>query len=398
MDACVLSVDGAEAVRARRAGPPSDASRIAREVTAALLAGGADRLLATREGKVVAHPDHRPLAGRRIVVTRSPEQAAELARKLEELGARCCCCRWCDSRSRRPSRPRSSIKPFARWRSSTGCSLPAPTPCAFSWRAAAHSVAGRQTTLRIAVVGPATRDALEDEGLQAAIAPREFRAQALAEEIAVGSRRAADSDAAQRPGRRRVATPVASGRCYRDRRGGLLERAAGRAGRAGVRGAAARRGRCHHVFQPVGVSPFRRSVRARRAAAAEFARGAGGGRAGDGGDDSRRPACRWRWKRRRRRRRRWSRRWSVISRCPRPEKGGPDVSSRASAAAAPHGSDSQHGARDAAHHARLHLSDVRVPGQRRARGDQLDAGRVPAIAGQGCWKSAGKWSRWAFRR
>jgi uroporphyrinogen-III synthase len=38
--------------------------------------------------------------------------------------------------------------------------------------------------LRMAVVGPATRDALEAEGLQAAIAPHEFRAQALAAEIA----------------------------------------------------------------------------------------------------------------------------------------------------------------------------------------------------------------------
>lgn len=46
MEACVLSVDGAEAVRARRAGPPGDAASIARGVTDALLAGGADRLLA----------------------------------------------------------------------------------------------------------------------------------------------------------------------------------------------------------------------------------------------------------------------------------------------------------------------------------------------------------------
>jgi hydroxymethylbilane synthase len=46
LDACVLSVDGAEAVRARRAGTPGDAQGIARGVTAALLEGGADRLLA----------------------------------------------------------------------------------------------------------------------------------------------------------------------------------------------------------------------------------------------------------------------------------------------------------------------------------------------------------------
>ena len=46
MDACVLSLDGTEAVRVRRAGAPRDAEAIGRDVTAALLHGGADRLLA----------------------------------------------------------------------------------------------------------------------------------------------------------------------------------------------------------------------------------------------------------------------------------------------------------------------------------------------------------------
>jgi len=46
MEACVLSVDGTEAVRVRRAAPPHDAERTGREVTAALLDGGAERLLA----------------------------------------------------------------------------------------------------------------------------------------------------------------------------------------------------------------------------------------------------------------------------------------------------------------------------------------------------------------
>jgi hydroxymethylbilane synthase len=46
MDACVLSADGAQAVRARRKGPTQEAEAIARAVVAELLAGGADRLLA----------------------------------------------------------------------------------------------------------------------------------------------------------------------------------------------------------------------------------------------------------------------------------------------------------------------------------------------------------------
>jgi hydroxymethylbilane synthase len=49
VDACVLSVDGTEAVRVHRAGSPRDAEAIARDVIAALLEGGADRLLALGE-------------------------------------------------------------------------------------------------------------------------------------------------------------------------------------------------------------------------------------------------------------------------------------------------------------------------------------------------------------
>jgi hydroxymethylbilane synthase len=46
LDACVLSADGAEAVRVRRMGAPRDAEDIARAVTAELRSRGADRLLA----------------------------------------------------------------------------------------------------------------------------------------------------------------------------------------------------------------------------------------------------------------------------------------------------------------------------------------------------------------
>jgi hydroxymethylbilane synthase len=46
VDACVLSVDGSEAVRVQRKGAAQDADAIAREVVAQLLAGGADRLMA----------------------------------------------------------------------------------------------------------------------------------------------------------------------------------------------------------------------------------------------------------------------------------------------------------------------------------------------------------------
>jgi porphobilinogen deaminase len=51
----VLSVDGTEAVRVRRAGVPADAERIAREVVAELRSRGADRLM-TLGGKSLGAP------------------------------------------------------------------------------------------------------------------------------------------------------------------------------------------------------------------------------------------------------------------------------------------------------------------------------------------------------
>jgi hydroxymethylbilane synthase len=45
IEACVLAPDGSEAMRVRRLGMPRDAENLAQQVTAALLNGGADRLL-----------------------------------------------------------------------------------------------------------------------------------------------------------------------------------------------------------------------------------------------------------------------------------------------------------------------------------------------------------------
>jgi uroporphyrinogen III methyltransferase / synthase len=132
----------------------------------------------------VERPDHRALAGRRIVVTRSPGQAAELARKLEGLGAEVLLLpmvRFTDPPAEQMEKLDRAIRQLAE----------------FDWLLFTSANAVRfflarcralgcwpQELLRMAVVGPATRDALEAEGLQAAIAPREFRAQALAAEIA----------------------------------------------------------------------------------------------------------------------------------------------------------------------------------------------------------------------
>jgi uroporphyrinogen III methyltransferase/synthase len=135
--------------------------------------------------KAVALRENGPLAGRRIVVTRSPQQSAELARKLEELGAEVLVLPMVQFTG-----------PPAEHAAKLDEAIGALTE--FDWLLFTSANAVRfflarcralQTwppdLLRIAVVGPATRDALEEEGLRAAIAPHEFRAQALAEEMAV---------------------------------------------------------------------------------------------------------------------------------------------------------------------------------------------------------------------
>jgi uroporphyrinogen-III synthase len=129
----------------------------------------------------VAAPDNKTLAGRRIIVTRAPEQSADLARKLEELGAEVL------------------LLPMVRFTQPPQTSELDQSIRAlheFDWLVFTSGNAVRfflarcrelerwpQPSLRIAVVGPATQDALETEGLRPAIAPREFRGAALAAEI-----------------------------------------------------------------------------------------------------------------------------------------------------------------------------------------------------------------------
>ena len=55
IEACVLAADGSESIRARRVGWPRDADDLAREITAALLNGGAERLLRPVGKSVDAH-------------------------------------------------------------------------------------------------------------------------------------------------------------------------------------------------------------------------------------------------------------------------------------------------------------------------------------------------------
>ena len=140
------------------------------------------------------------------------------------------------------------------------------------------------------------------------------------------------------------------------------------------------RSRCRYLLQSVGsCSNFAGAVGAETLRANRRAKRAGGGWAGDRRAQSARRAQSRRSKRLERRLAEWSKRsngilfaWASSRAHTRfawvpSRKGGPDdVSGPTAAAVASQRSDSRHGARNAAHHARLRLSDVRVPGQRRA--------------------------------
>jgi uroporphyrinogen III methyltransferase/synthase len=134
------------------------------------------------EDEHLAASDTRTLAGRRIVITRAPEQSVELAQTLRGLGAEVL------------SLP---MVHFTGPPQSSELDAAIEALEEFDWLLFTSANAVRfflarcrqlerwpPATLRLAVVGPATRDALETEGLLAAVAPREFRGEALAAELA----------------------------------------------------------------------------------------------------------------------------------------------------------------------------------------------------------------------
>jgi uroporphyrinogen-III synthase len=109
-----------------------------------------------------------PLAGRRIVVTRPREQATALARALERLGAEV------------SSVPLVEIRPAV---------LPDVDPGGYDWlvltsvngvAACADLVVAARDRARVAVVGPATADAVRDLGVEPAFVPARFAADEIA--------------------------------------------------------------------------------------------------------------------------------------------------------------------------------------------------------------------------
>jgi len=128
--------------------------------------------------------ERRPLAGLRIVVTRSREQASDLASRLSELGADVV------------EFPTIEIRPVARWKhvdavlrdvthyDAVVFTSQNTVPLVFARLSALGMDARSLAGVRIAAVGPATASALERAGIRADWVADEFTVSALAKKIA----------------------------------------------------------------------------------------------------------------------------------------------------------------------------------------------------------------------
>jgi uroporphyrinogen III methyltransferase / synthase len=128
--------------------------------------------------------DSRPLSGRTVLVTRPEQQSDELEKQLRDLGANVLC------------QPAIEISAPGDW-SAVDAAIHQMTE--FSWLVfssanGVHSLLHRVQALgldmrcfgrtKLAAIGPATADALSEYSLRADLHPAEYRAEALAAELA----------------------------------------------------------------------------------------------------------------------------------------------------------------------------------------------------------------------
>ncbi|MYD70090.1 MAG: hydroxymethylbilane synthase [Acidobacteria bacterium] len=165
--AIVAAPDGSHLIRQAGTGSLDDAAGLGARVARALLEGGAGRLL-------------RPLAGRRVLITRPHHQAADFADALRVLGAE------------------PVIVPMIRIVAPDD-DRPLAQACAdaasFDWivftsangvEAMLSRLPGRDRRLgdaRIVAVGPATAARLAHHGIRTDVIPKQHRAEAAAEEL-----------------------------------------------------------------------------------------------------------------------------------------------------------------------------------------------------------------------
>ncbi len=170
----VASLDGSKMVRGARTGTPGDAEDVGRQLAARLLAQGADVVLG-----------FKPLAGKRILITRARNQTRVLADKIKELGG---------TPVEFPTIDFAPLEDFAQLDQSLS------RAGEFDWviltsANGVHSVAKRLEALglppailnkrRLAAIGPATAQALQDLGLQVDFVPSRYLGAQIAAELPV---------------------------------------------------------------------------------------------------------------------------------------------------------------------------------------------------------------------
>lgn len=122
----------------------------------------------------------RPLAGKRVLVTRARRQAGPLSRKLRKLGAIVIEVPAIEIRPPRSFQPLDrALRQLARydWLILTSVN---GVEALFARMKQLSIPARRLRGLQIAAIGPATRRALEDCGLRVDVMPREYVAEAVA--------------------------------------------------------------------------------------------------------------------------------------------------------------------------------------------------------------------------
>ena len=163
--ALVISPDGGTIVRHEDRAPIDDAEELGRRVAESLLASGAKEIL-----KSV----YTPLAGQRIVVTRAAQQAGALAQRLRDLGADVVEMPVIDLAA--PANAAPLKEAIANIDAYDWIIFTSVNGVEFFFREAPDLSRMRA---RICAIGPATRAALAQHGLDVSLMPSEYVAESI---------------------------------------------------------------------------------------------------------------------------------------------------------------------------------------------------------------------------
>jgi len=168
--AIVASPDGRALVRGRKSGAMRDAARLGSELARELLADGGREIL-----EAVYGPS--PLLGLRVAVTRAREQAGDLSVKLRARGAEVV--EFATIEIQPPEDPAPFEHALAAVESFDWIVFTSANGVrAFAARGG-HKAAGLRAS--VCAIGPATRQAAEEIGLQVSLKPEQYVAESLVE-------------------------------------------------------------------------------------------------------------------------------------------------------------------------------------------------------------------------